>query len=148
MQFSISTTGILSYVKDWNFLNQCFGSVQATPVIRGAPVLLATPNTSWLHPSTKVPPWFDLVDLTCSNRVRTEGFLWPYWGIPLANYNCHLLPLRALTTCSRDAHARYSDSDVLGQVIWSWGQEAPTTIIEHTYESDCKKPSTSSMGNK
>ena len=65
-----------------------------------------------LHPSTKVAPWSDLVDSTCSNRES------PFWGIPQANYNCHLLELRALTTWARNAHAS-SDSHALEQVIRS-----------------------------
>ena len=54
-------------------------------------------------------------DPTCETRKQQSS---PNVGIHLANSNCHHLPHRALTTCSRYGHAsRYSD--VLGQAIRS-----------------------------
>ena len=75
-------------------MNQCFGRVQATPVLRAKPV---NQGTTMIRPG--------------GLNLQQQS---PYWGIPLANYNCPLLPIRTLTS-SRDAHAS-SDSDALGQV--------------------------------
>ena len=67
-------------------------------------------------------------------------------GIPLANSICHLLPHRALTTCSRYGHAS-SDSDVLEQAIRSAASRTPTAM-GRTDKSDRKKPSTRGEGNE